>query len=212
MRFRSMDWGSYHPYSVHWYAVDYDGVLYCYRELYGYGGKANVGTKEPSTAVAQRIADAERADKRLIQYGVLDNACWGKQDPGAPSIAEEINRVLMTNGCRMFNPSTKGREQVGEEIRLRLQGWEDAKGVRHPGIKIFNTCFHLIRTLPEITHDKNQPEKYDTNGEDHAVDDLGYACMSRPWKPEKPKKRSVRDGWKDDYNNEAQGRVSFMGV
>lgn len=402
MRFRSMDWGSYHPYSVHWYAVDYDGVLYCYRELYGYGGKANVGTKEPSTAVAQRIADAERADKRLIQYGVLDNACWGKQDPGAPSIAEEINRVLMTNGCRMFNPSTKGREQVGEEIRLRLQGWEDAKGVRHPGIKIFNTCFHLIRTLPEITHDKNQPEKYDTNGEDHClvagtlittsrgdipieqvttddyvltrkgykkvlkswltqknakvltiaanngktltgtynhpvfvegkgyipldevsygdimysiagdascqennlkqqkasyltalhysaqknatqnsdetlelmmlpryvqsaaenieltsigqkrlvartvvlsclaeqehadvynltvdevheyfangflvhncVDDLGYACMSRPWKPEKPKKRSVRDGWKDDYNNEAQGRVSFMGV
>lgn len=169
MRFRSMDWGSYHPYSVHWYAVDYDGVLYCYRELYGYGGKANVGTKEPSTAVAQRIADAERADKRLIQYGVLDNACWGKQDPGAPSIAEEINRVLMTNGCRMFNPSTKGREQVGEEIRLRLQGWEDAKGVRHPGIKIFNTCFHLIRTLPEITHDKNQPEKYDTNGEDHCL-------------------------------------------
>lgn len=212
MRFRSMDWGSYHPYSVHWYAVDYDGVLYCYRELYGYGGKANVGTKEPSTAVAQRIADAERADKRLIQYGVLDNACWGKQDPGAPSIAEEINRVLMTNGCRMFNPSTKGREHMGEEIRLRLQGWEDAKGIRHPGVKIFNTCFHLIRTLPEITHDKNQPEKYDTNGEDHACDDLGYACLSRPWKPEKPKKRSSRDGWKDDYNNEAQGRVSFMGV
>ena len=207
-----MDWGSYHPYSVHWYAVDYDGVLYCYRELYGYGGKANVGTKEPSTVVAQRIADSERADKRLIQYGVLDNACWGKQDPGAPSIAEEINRILMNNGCRMFNPSSKGREQMGEEIRLRLQGWEDDKGIRHPGIKIFNTCFHTIRTLPEITHDKNQPEKYDTNGEDHAVDCIGYACLSRPWKPEKPKQRSVRDGWKDDYNNEAQGRVSFMGV
>lgn len=207
-----MDWGSYHPYSVHWYAVDYDGVLYCYRELYGYGGKANVGTKEPSTVVAQRIADSERADKRLIQYGVLDNACWGKQDPGAPSIAEEINRILMNNGCRMFNPSSKGREQMGEEIRLRLQGWEDDKGIRHPGIKIFNTCFHTIRTLPEITHDKNQPEKYDTNGEDHAVDCIGYACLSRPWKPEKPKKRSARDGWKDDYNNEAQGRVSFMGV
>ena len=164
-----MDWGSYHPYACYWIAVDYDGVMYVYRELYGYGGKANVGTKEPSTLVAQRIADSERADKRLIRYAVLDNACWGKQDTGAPSIAEEINRVLMDNGCMMFNPSVKGREQVGEEIRLRLQGWEDREGKRHPGIKVFNTCFHLIRTLPEITHDKNQPEKYDTNGEDHCL-------------------------------------------
>lgn len=169
MRFRCMDWGSYHPYACYWIAVDYDGVMYVYRELYGYGGKANVGTKEPSTLVAQRIADAESADKRLIRYAVLDNACWGKQDTGAPSIAEEINRVLMDNGCMMFNPSVKGREQVGEEIRLRLQGWEDKEGKRHPGIKVFNTCFHLIRTLPEITHDKNQPEKYDTNGEDHCL-------------------------------------------
>ena len=207
-----MDWGSYHPYSCHWYAIDYDGVMYVYRELYGYGGKANVGTKEPSTLVAQRIADAESTDKRLIRYAVLDNACWGKQDTGAPSIAEEINRVLMDNGCMMFNPSVKGREQAGEEIRLRLQGWEDKEGKRHPGIKIFNTCFHLIRTLPEITHDKNQPEKYDTNGEDHCIDDVGYACMSRPWKPIALKKQGKRDGWKFDYNNESNSRRSFMGV
>ena len=207
-----MDWGSYHPYACYWIAVDYDGVMYVYRELYGYGGKANVGTKEPSTIVAQRIADSESADKRLIRYAVLDNACWGKQDTGAPSIAEEINRVLMDNGCMMFNQSVKGREQVGEEIRLRLQGWEDKEGKRYPGIKVFNTCFHLIRTLPEITHDKNQPEKYDTNGEDHAIDAIGYGCMSRPWKPTAPKKQGKRDGWKFDYNNESNSRRSFMGV
>ena len=212
MRFRCMDWGSYHPYACYWIAVDYDGVMYVYRELYGYGGKANVGTKEPSTLVAQRIADSERADKRLIRYAVLDNACWGKQDTGAPSIAEEINRVLMDNGCMMFNPSAKGREQGGEEIRLRLQGWEDKDGKRHPGIKVFNTCFHLIRTLPEITHDKNQPEKYDTNGEDHSTDALCYACLSRPWKPTAQKKQGKRDGWKFDYNNESNSRRSFMGV
>lgn len=212
MRFRCADWGSYRPYACYWMAIDYDGVMYVYRELYGYGGKANVGTKEPSTLVAQRIADAENADKRLIQYAVLDNACWNKQDMGAPSIAEEINRVLMNNGCRLFIPSVKGREQVGEEIRLRLQGWEDKEGKRHPGIKIFNTCFHLIRTLPEITHDKNQPEKYDTNGEDHAIDAIGYGCMSRPWKPTAPQKQGRRDGWKFDYGDESSGKTSFMGV
>lgn len=207
-----MDWGSYHPYACYWIAVDYDGVMYVYRELYGYGGKANVGTKEPSTIVAQRIADAESSDKRLIQYGVLDNACWGRQDMGAPSIAEEINRVLMNNGCRLFNPSAKGREQGGEEIRLRLEGYTDTKGVRHPGIKIFDTCFHLIRTLPEITHDKNQPEKYDTNGEDHGTDAVAYACLSRPWKPERQQKQGRRDGWKSDYDDESSGKTSFMGV
>lgn len=212
IRFRCMDWGSYRPYACYWIAVDYDGVLYVYRELYGYGGKANIGTKEPSSLVGQRLADSERADKRLIRYAVLDNACWNKQDVGAPSIAEEINRVLMNNGCTLFAPSVKGREQVGEEIRLRLQGWEDKEGKRHPGIKIFNTCFHLIRTLPEITHDKNQPEKYDTNGEDHAIDAIGYGCMSRPWKPTAPKKQGRRDGWKFDYDNESSGKTSFMGV
>ena len=77
---------------------------------------------------------------------------------------------------------------------------------------MFNTCFHLIRTLPEITHDKNQPEKYDTNGEDHAIDAIGYGCMSRPWKPTAPKNQGKRDGWKFDYNNESNSRRSFMGV
>lgn len=196
-RFRMMDWGSYHPYACYWGAVDYDGTIYFYRELYGYGGKANVGTKESSRVVAKKIADAENKERKLIGYGVLDNACWGKQDPGAPSIAEEINNVLIQNGCIPFNPSHKGREQVGEEIRLRLEGYKDTEGNQHPGMYVFSTCFHLIRTLPEITHDKNQPEKYDTNGEDHAVDAIGYGCMSRPYAPEQPKKKDAwqRDRW-----------------
>lgn len=210
IRFRCMDWGSYHPYAVYWVAVDFDGKLYVYRELYGYGGKPNVGTKESSRQVASKICAAERSDRTMISYAVLDNACWNKQDPGAPSIAEEINKVMLENNCRLFNPSVKSREQVGEEIRLRLEGYKDKDGEQIPGIYIFNTCFHLIRTLPEITHDKNMPEKYDTNGEDHAVDAIGYGCMSRPYKPERPKKRDAYelDGWNDAKKN----KISAWGV
>lgn len=165
-RFRCMDWGSYHPYACYWVAVDFDGTLYVYRELYGYGGKANVGTKESSRTVANKIAAME-TDRNLIGYGILDNACWNRQDTAAPSIAEEINKIMVENNCRVFGPSVKSREQVGEEIRLRLEGFTDNEGKQKAGLYIFNTCFHLIRTLPTITHDKNQPEKYDTNGEDH---------------------------------------------
>ena len=156
--------------------------------------------KGSSRQVAKKIVGAEASDKKLIQYGVLDNACWNKQDPGAPSIAEEMNNVLLNNGCMPFNPSVKSREQVGEEIRLRLEGYTDKDGKQIPALYIFSTCYHLIRTLPDITHDKNMPEKYDTNGEDHAVDALGYGCMSRPYKPERPRKPDAYelDGWRED--------------
>lgn len=208
-RFRSVDWGSFHPYAALWGAVDYDGVIYIYRELYGYGGKANVGTKESSRVVAQKIADAEKDDKNIIGYGILDNACWNKVDPGAPSIAEEMNKVMIANKCKLFNPSIKGRAQMGEEIRLRLEGWRDDEDNQHPGIYVFNNCFHLIRTLPELTHDKNQPEKYDTNGEDHCTDALGYICMSRPYSPERPK---PKDAWQRDRWAKKPDNVSAWSV
>jgi hypothetical protein len=43
IKFRSMDWGYAKPYAIHWFAVDWDGRLYCYRELNGWGGEAIAG-------------------------------------------------------------------------------------------------------------------------------------------------------------------------
>jgi hypothetical protein len=61
--------------------------------------------------------------------------------------------------------------------------------------------------LPELTHDKNKPETYDTNGEDHLVDALAYGCMSRPYKPESPKKKErwELDRWVDKPRSSAWG-------
>jgi phage terminase large subunit len=204
-----MDWGSYRPYGCLWVAVDYDGNLFCYRELYGYGGKPNIGTKESSRVVAQKIATMEEHEKRLINYGVLDNACWSKADTGSPSIAEEINRVLVDNGCIPFNPCTKGREQASEEVKLRLEGYTDKEGNQIPSLYVFENCYHLIRTLPELTHDKNRPELYDTNGEDHLVDALSYGCMSRPYNAERPR---ILDAWENDKWQDKPKSTSVWGV
>lgn len=195
MRFRSMDWGSYHPYSVGWYAVDYDSNLYKYRELYGYGGRANVGTKETAAQVAAKIVAAEQNDKRIISYGVLDNACWADTGTTGPTIAEEINKTLIDAKCVSFGQCSKGREQMAEQVKLRLQGYKNKAGVQTPALRFFSTCYHSIRTIPMLTHDKRQPEKVDTNGEDHAYDETGYACMSRPYAPAAPKADNDRDGW-----------------
>ena len=165
VRFRAMDWGSYHPYCVHWYAVDYDGNIWCYRELYGWGGKPNVGTKETAEQVAEKIAEADGSDK--IDYAVLDNACWNSTGTSAPCIAEAINNVLWEHRHTTFIECEKGRQQGAEQLRMRLVGRENGQGDNEPAIYFFSTCIHTIRTIPMLTHDKHNPEKYDTQGEDH---------------------------------------------
>jgi hypothetical protein len=55
---------------------------------------------------------------------------------------------------------------------------------------IFSNCTNLIRTLPLLPTDKNNPEDVDTHAEDHAYDALRYACMSRPLHP-----RSLQTHW-----------------
>lgn len=200
IRFRSMDWGSARPYSVGWYAVDYDGNIYKYRELYGYGGKANVGTKETAKQVAQKIADAEKDEKHVISYGVLDNACWADSGTTGPTIAEELNNTLIEKKCVTFGKSSKGRAEMAEQLKIRLVGYKDNSGKQIPGIVFFDTCFHNIRTIPNLTQDKRDPEKVDTTQEDHCFDETGYALMSRPYAPPKPQPPKIRD----KYTHEAK--------
>jgi hypothetical protein len=64
-----------------------------------------------------------------------------------------------------------------DQVRARLIG--NAMG--QPLIFFFNVCRDGIRTLPALQHDLDKPEDVDTNSEDHAPDEIRYACMSRPW-------------------------------
>ena len=196
MRFRSMDWGSARPYAVHWWAVDYDGGLWCYRELYGWGGKANVGTGETAAEVGRKIAEAEKDDVPLL-YGVLDSACWARTGVTGPSIAEELNAVLAEAGIVTFTKSSKGRVEGANVLKQRLVGDTNDEGGYVAAIHFFDCCIHAIRTIPMLAHDKHKPETYDTTGEDHACDSVVYACLSRPWAPTRPVETStVRDRYK----------------
>jgi hypothetical protein len=64
-----------------------------------------------------------------------------------------------------------------DQVRNRLKGDED----KNPMLFIFETCRHLIRTLPMLQHDSYNIEDLDTDGEDHAADELRYSCLSRPF-------------------------------
>lgn len=198
MRFRSMDWGSTHPYACLWWAVDYDGNMYCYRELYGWGGKPNVGTEETAKQVGERIVKLEKRDEDVM-YGVLDSACWAKTGVTGPTIAEELNDVLFEHKLVTFGKCSKGRVEGANAFKQRLIGRKSKDGKRKPAIYFFASCIHSIRTIPMLGYDKHNPETYDTTAEDHIMDAVAYACLSRPWSPEEPEPEKPRDRWSREH-------------
>ena len=197
LRFRSMDWGSASPFSIGWWAVvqdDYDlaegldgngkrtalgdrrmlprGALVRYREDYGDRlGADGKGLKLTAEAVADRIVELERKDPKL-SYAVLDPSTF-KQD-GGPSIAERMNKVLLTAGIAPFRKADNARVRAIQNrdrrgpmsgldaLRARMIGVD---GV--PLIYCFSTCFDSIRTIPILQHDPQKAEDIDYRAEDH---------------------------------------------
>jgi hypothetical protein len=57
--------------------------------------------------------------------------------------------------------------------------------------------------LPALQHDTARPEDVDTSGEDHAADEIRYACMLRPWVPPvKAAPEKPGDRWRDGAEEE----------
>jgi len=156
------------------------GALVRYREWYG-ASAPNVGLKMPAEDVAAKIKAKDGDDK--INYGVLDPAAFASD--GGPSIAERMARSSNILFRRADNKRVAARGAMGgwDQIRSRLLG----DGER-PMIYFFSTCTDAIRTLPALQHDSDKPEDVDTNSEDHAPDEIRYACMSRPYVKELIKK------------------------
>jgi hypothetical protein len=70
-------------------------------------------------------------------------------------------------------------------------------------VVFFSTAIHAIRTLPTQQHDKNRAEDIDTDGEDHAVDSIRYALMSRPYIRD-AERQKPRDSWDAAFNRDAE--------
>lgn len=216
MRFRSADWGSAKPFSVGWWAVVTDkfttpdgavlprGCLVRYREWYGMQpGKFNTGLKLHAKDVGLGIVERERNDEKL-EGGVLDPAAFSED--GGPSIASAINAELVKSGMTPFrradNKRVPLRGAMGgwDQVRARLVG--DGDGL--PMMVVFSTCVDLIRTLPALQHDRDKPEDVYSDMEDHAPDEVRYACMSRPWikQPSAPETNDNMSGYR--YSSEGK--------
>lgn len=165
---RSMDWGYARPYAVYWFALSNDGVYYLWRELYGYGDKENTGTREDATVVAEKIKKIEIHDQRLgyeYRMNLADPSIFSKI--GAE---RSIGQIFRDKGVKWIEAYNAPRSRVnGAQEIIRLLA-EDR-------LKIFTTCKHWLRTIPQLPPDSLNPEDVDTDAEDHAWDATRYGVM-----------------------------------
>lgn len=200
MRFRSYDFGSYHPFSVGWYAVASEdtvaeeslakkqvsipkGSIVKYREWYG-AESPDKGIDLVIQQVAAGILEREEANER-ITYSVADPAIFNQTGIGT-SIAEEFARCGIT-----FDQADNARLSGWQEMRRRLLG-ENGR----PLLYFFDTCRDSIRCIPLMQHDPRRPEDLNSKLEDHVLDEIRYGLMSRPYShptppPPMPRRQEV---------------------
>jgi hypothetical protein len=190
-----LDYGYSGGYSsVGWYAVDYSGKVYRYREIYT--------QKRTYSELAYDILVANGKDN--ISYLVADPAIWGDRPHHDTLIGESGGETMAT----IFYPGQEDTEiwEKRKELNIpketlivlqkadnsRITGWgrireylriqKDQFGKESPSFFVFDTCRNFIRLFPSAIYSKNIPD--DLEGEeDHVHDECRYALFSRPESP-----------------------------
>lgn len=130
-------------------------------------GNGNVGLRKDATDIA---SDLKVMRPHRIDYRVADESIW-RTDSG-PSVGEKFARAGI--------PWTPAE-------RERIPGWQEMyRRIEHKMLLVMENCTAAIQAIPQAMADDNKPEDLLKEGEDHVVDEIRYACMSRPWKVAKP--------------------------
>jgi hypothetical protein len=167
-KFYAFDWGYSKPYALLKLAVNGDGKVILYGEIYGcQPGEINKGIREPSPEIARKAKAS--ADAEGVTELIADPSCWTKHDD-YPVVIE----AFQATGFRCEkanNDRVPGWAKMHELLKT-----EDEHG--RPMLQVFDTCVHTIRTLPLLLPHPHNPEDVDSNMEDHAPDALRYGIMS----------------------------------
>lgn len=188
-RICALDYGYSAPASIGWYAIDYDGRLIRYKELYV--------TEHTGSQLAEAwVANTNPSEK--IDYIVCDPSFWAKkgESDDALSTAEKFEnrlRIVLKESERSAPPLIRGNND-------RISGWSAFREFLRPFegedekltalLQVFSTCTEFIRTVPALIY-KEGTEDCDTDGEDHCADECRYVIMSRP-KPSKTREEVAK--------------------
>ena len=193
-RFCVFDWGYAKPFSVGWYAIDYDGILFRYREWYGSRRAAGMeaehwdeGIKLQAWEVAKGILDIEREAGETIKRRIADSSIWGKhpefrkKEARGPTIEEDF-----ANEGVYFQKADRdriaGKQQVHKRLKPIIETDEETGEIisQRAMLMVANSCENFWRTMMLLCEDPRNVDDVNTKQEDHIYDEVRYACMSRP--------------------------------
>ena len=182
-RFFGFDHGYSRPFACGWFAMDYHGRLYLYKEWYGCKPRqANAGLELTPVQIADGILEREADEIRnnITVQRVADPAIFDKSrgdsvaDQMSPGYMGRRQGVIFSRGDHARIP---GKMQVHERLRFDDQG--------RPMFYVFNTCKDWIRTVPTLPYSTKKPEDIDSDAEDHDYDMTRYVFMDHPVVPKK---------------------------
>ncbi len=188
------DWGYARPFSVGWYAIDYDGIMFRYREWYG-SRRANgltaehwdEGMKLQAYEVAKGILKIELEAGENIKRRIADSSIWGqhpefrKKEARGPT----INDDFMNEGV-YFEKSDRdrsaGKQQVHKRLKPIIEIDEETGEIvsQSAMLMVAHSCKNFWRTMALLAEDPKNPDDVNTKQEDHIYDEVRYACMSWP--------------------------------
>ena len=165
-RFRACDYGYVAWAAVLWFAIDYQGVVHVYKELYQKGLNAE--------QLAERIKEMEADEPRPLS-GPLDNESWARRGQVGPTIAETM--IQLGVSWQRADKGPGSRKNGKAEVHRMLSNNEE---FGHPWLQIHDNCHNLARVMPMLPLNENDIEDVDTKyKEDHLYDALRYGIMSR---------------------------------
>ena len=173
----SIDPGLNNPTSCHFYAVDFDGVIYVIAEHFEAGKTIDYHASK-LFEIADRLGWPKDSKGRL--RALIDSAANQHVLSSERSVAElfaEKGVLVNTN--------------VNKDLYSGIQRIKSLFNQKPPRIYIFKTCTNLIRELKSYWWgDGDKPKKVD----DHALDELRYFVMTQPRAtvPEPPKKSEIQ--------------------
>lgn len=189
------DWGYSKPFSCGWYAMDYDGKVFRYREWYGCKeGEHDVGLKMNASDVARGILSREKPGEK-IRLRIADPSIWNilpdtrRNEVRGPSIYDD----MMTEGVfflKADNDRAQGKLQMHKRLTLEEEiNTETGEIIKQEAqFFAFNDQKAFWRTLPEMREDPNNPNVLLEDTEDHVADEFRYSCMFKPVKPKRVEK------------------------
>lgn len=178
-RYRSFDFGYSRPFAVQWWAIDYDGRAYLYRQLYGSATANNQGLKLEPSEIARKIREIEdELECGNTIYGIADPSIWDESRGRDGTVI----RMFEKEGV-YFEKGKNDRLSGKMQCHYRFKPDENGKAMAY----VFSTCKPFLRTIPALVYDSVNVEDVNTACEDHDYDAMRYFFMANPIAPQKPK-------------------------